>query len=135
MNWSLPINMRRRLKLFLLTGCSTEVLHSRLGLPLLHSDHLWSPRNVHPAMLFGLNYPWQNNISASSLVKTAPFLSQYLINNNAVRWEPLPLINTSSPTSSPSSSPKSAIIDWMQNNQLWFSIRDLFLIILLFLLY
>ncbi|XP_065207275.1 homeobox protein ARX-like [Planococcus citri] len=94
-----------------ISRCPTDVLHSRLGLPLLHADPFWSPRNVHPAMLFGLNYPWQNNISTNASAKTASFLSQYLINSNAVRWEPLPLVSSSSPNSSPSSTPESTIIE------------------------
>ncbi len=94
-----------------MVGCSSDVFHSRLALPLLPTEPFWSPRNVHPAMLFGLNYSWQNSMSANSSAKTASFLSQYLINSNAVRWEPLPLINTSSPNSSPSSTPESTIID------------------------
>lgn len=116
---TLPQNFNRSLPqislmniFFPFIGCSTEVLHPRLALPFLHTEPFWSPRNMHPAMLFGLNYPWQNNLSATTTAKTASFLSQYLINNNAaVRWEPLPLMNTSSsPNSSASSTPES--IDW-----------------------
>lgn len=95
------------------SGYSTDVrvFNSQLGIPLLHADPFWSPRHVHPAMLLALNHPWQNTINANTSTKTAALLSQYsyLMNGNAVQWEPLPLTNTPSPTPSPASSPESII--------------------------